>query len=222
MVSRAVRFASQMYDRSAESPFGFDVIEGSKMRQHQPTAKTIEIRRHAERHKPGANLNARGVARAGNASARARTYALVVTSPMPRAIQTAVAMGHGVDEEDWTMASMGGALNDFPWDVSFAAMQREIRDNLVAGAWATLQSAQLRYWLSRIEPGEALLVVSHGGIAEAGIIGLLGDTDVSALGSSLGYSEGARLVIEGDRVTGVDLLRFNDDDEEYVALSIAP
>ena len=36
----------------------------------QQDMKTIEIRRHAERHKPGHNLNTRGVARARNASAQ--------------------------------------------------------------------------------------------------------------------------------------------------------
>ena len=115
-----------------------------------PSMRTLEIRRHAERHKPGHNLNARGVARARNASARDREFALVVTSPLPRAVQTAVAMGHSVDEEDWTMATMGGSLNDFPWDVSFAAMQQEIRTNPVAAGWTAHLTAQLRYWLSRI------------------------------------------------------------------------
>ena len=116
----------------------------------QRARKTIEIRRHAERHKPGDNLNARGVARARNASARDREFALVVTSPITRAVQTAVAMGHSVDEEDWTMATMGGSMNDFPWDGSFAAMQEAIRTDPVAAAYATHQTAQLRYWLSRI------------------------------------------------------------------------
>lgn len=177
------------------------------------TRKSVEIRRHAERHKPGHNLNARGVARARNASARDREFALVVASPLPRAVQTAVAMGHGLDEEDWTMASMGGALDDFPWDVSFAAMQQEIRTNPVAGAWATRLTAQVRYWLARIDPGEELLVVNHGGIAEVCIIGLLGDADAAPLGPSLDYSEGVRLELDGDRVVDVTMLRFEENRE---------
>ena len=178
--------------------------------------KTIEIRRHAERHKPGSNLNARGVARARNASARDRAFAFVVASPLPRAVQTAVAMGHGVDEEDWTMASMGPAMEVFPWDVSFGEMQRVIGTDPVAGAYATLQAAQLRQWLSRVESGEAVLVVSHGGIAEAGIIGLMDDTDVSGFGPSLDYCEGARLELDGDAVRSVALLRFQGDREVEV------
>ena len=179
----------------------------------QRATKTIEIRRHAERHKPGDNLNAGGVARARNASARDRDFALVVTSPVPRALQTAIAMGHSVDEEDWIMASMGGALNDFPWNVSFAAMQQAIRTNPVAAAWAASQTAQLRYWLARIQPGEAILVVNPGGIAEVGVLGLLGDDDASPLGRSFDTCEGARLEFDGDRVVGLRLLRFEGDRE---------
>ncbi len=185
------------------------------------SARVVEIRRHAERHKPGDNLNRRGVARARNASARDRAFALVVTSPVARAVQTAVAMGHSVDEEDWTMATMGGALGDFPWDVSFAAMQQAIRTNPVAAAWAAHQTAQLRYWLSRIDPGEALLVVNHGGIAEAGVIGLLGDVDASPLGRLFDTCEGARLELDGDRVAGVVMLRFEGDREVEVEAAIS-
>jgi broad specificity phosphatase PhoE len=184
------------------------------------SARVLEIRRHAERHKPGANLNANGVARARNASACDRSYALVVTSPVPRAVQTTIAMGHAVDEEDWTMASMGGSMNDFPWDVSFAAMQDAIRADPVAAAYATHQAAQLRYWLSRIEPGEALLVVNHGGIAEVGAIGLLGSVDVAALGPALDTCEGVRLELDGDRVIRVEALRFDENNREYVARTL--
>lgn len=178
-----------------------------------PSLRTIEIRRHAERHKPGDNLNARGVARARKASARDRTFALVVTSPVARAVQTAVAMGHSVDEVDWTMATMGVAMDVFPWNADFGDMQRALRDDPVAAAWATHQTAELRAWLSRIDPGQALLVINHGGIAEIGVIGLLGDADASPLGRSFDTCEGARLELDGDEVVSVRLLRFEGDRE---------
>jgi broad specificity phosphatase PhoE len=181
--------------------------------------KTIEIRRHAERHKPGDNLNARGVARARNASARDRAFALVVTSPVARAVQTVVAMGHNVDAEDWTMASMGEAMAAFPWQGSFAAMQAAIRADPAAAAYAAFQAAELRAWLARVDPGEAVLVVNHGGIAEIGIIALLGDVDVTPLGPSLGTCEGALLELDGDRCRRVRLFRF-EGDQEREALSL--
>ena len=176
--------------------------------------RTIEIRRHAERHKPGDNLNARGVARARNASARDRLYALVVTSPVPRAIQTAVAMGHSVDETNWFLASMGERVSQaLIFDAGFAAIQHAIITDRAAALYAELQALELRHELSRVEPGEAVLVVSHGGIAEAGIIGLLDGIDVAAFGPSLDYCEGARLELVGDRCRHVQLLRFDGDEE---------
>lgn len=184
--------------------------------------RTIEIRRHAERHRPGDNLNARGVARARNASARDRHFALVVTSPSPRAIQTAVAMGHSVDEDSWFLASMGERVGrKLIFDAGFAAIQQAIRTDHAAALYAELQALELRHELSRVSPGEAVLVVSHGGIAEAGIIGLLDGIGVAAFGPSLDYCEGARLEFEGDRCRRVHLLRFDGNDEhESLALDL--
>jgi broad specificity phosphatase PhoE len=182
--------------------------------------RTIEIRRHAERHKPGDNLNARGVARARNASARGRSFARVVTSPIPRAVQTAVAMGHSVDADNWVLASMGERVSQaLNFEDDFAVMQNTIRTDRAAGLYAELQALEMRHDLFRVEPGEAVLVVSHGGIAEAGIIGLLDGVDVAAFGPSLDYCEGARLEFAGGRCRRVQLLRF-DGEREHESLTL--
>jgi len=182
--------------------------------------RTIEIRRHAERHKPGDNLNARGVARARNASARGRSFARVVTSPIPRAVQTAVAMGHSVDADNWFLASMGDRVSQsLIFDDDFAMMQGAIRTDRAAALYAELQALEMRHYLSHVEPGESVLVVSHGGIAEAGIIGLLDGVDLAAFGPSLDYCEGSRLELAGDRCRRVQLLRF-DGDEEHESLTL--
>lgn len=173
------------------------------------TEHVLEIRRHAERHKPGDNLNRAGVARARRASACDRTFARVVTSQLPRAVQTAVAMGHSVDEEDRTLASMGAEI---PWEDGFAAIAEVIRSQPAARAAADGQARRLRHHLHRA--GGDLLVVSHGGVVELGVIGLLGDADAAALGSSLGYVEGVRMWLAGDHVTRLEMLRFDTDDRE--------
>lgn len=175
---------------------------------------TLEIRRHAKRNPPLANLVREGIERAKGASACHRSYARVVTSQHPRAIQTAVAMGHAVDEEDLTMASMGRLVSEaIMFGTGFAAIQQAIRSDRAAGLCAELQALQLRHHLSQVGPGESLLVVSHGDIAETGIIGLLDGVDAASLGPSLDYCEGARLVFENDRCTYVETLRFDGDME---------
>ncbi len=179
-----------------------------------PDGRTLEIRRHAKRNAPLANLTNEGIARAKQASACNRAYAHVVTSPIPRAIQTAVAMGHGVGEEDWTLGSMGALVSEsIIFDASFASIQHAIRSNRAAGLYAELQALQLRHHLTQVEPGESVLVVSHGGIAEAGIIGLLPDVDLSRFGPSLDYCEGARLEFVDDRCTHIQILRFEGERE---------
>lgn len=185
------------------------------MSQDHAIIKTLEVRRHAKRKPPLANLTTEGIARAKAASACDRSYALVITSALPRAIQTAVAMGHGVDQEDWTLGSMGPLVGEsIIFDAGFAAIQQAIRSDRAAALYAELQALQLRHYLAQVEPGESVLVVSHGGIAEAGILGLLGTVDMSGFGPSLDYCEGARLEVVGDRCTSVQLLRF-DGDREY-------
>lgn len=182
---------------------------------------TLEIRRHAKRTKPLANLTTDGIARAKGASACNRSYAHVVTSQLPHAVQTAVAMGHAVDEEDWTMASMGPLVSrSITLDASFADVQQAVEDDPAAALYAELQALQLRHYLARVDPGESMLVVSHGGVAEAGIIGLLDDADVSDFGPSLDYCEGVRLEIAQDRCVHVHVLRFRDN-EEYADRSVA-
>jgi broad specificity phosphatase PhoE len=161
-----------------------------------------------------ANLTTEGIARAKQASACNRAYAHVVTSPVPRAIQTAVAMGHGVDEEDWTLGSMGALVGgSIIFDDGFAVIQHVIRTDRAAGLYAELQALQLRHHLTQVEPGESVLVVSHGGIAEAGVIGLLPDVDLSGFGPSLDYCEGARLEFVDDRCTRIQVLRFDGERE---------
>lgn len=179
--------------------------------------RILEIRRHAKRHKPGDNLSAEGVARARRASACERSYARVVTSQVPRAIQSAIAMGHAVDEEDWTMASMGPLVSRvITLGASFADIQHAIRTDPAAALYADLQARQLCGHLDQVHPGEAVLVVSHGGVAEAGVLGLVPDIDGDRLGHGLDYCEGARLELDGDRCLRIELLRFDVDDRETV------
>jgi hypothetical protein len=102
---------------------------------------------------------------------------------------------------------------------SFDAIREIMRTDRTVGAYAALQAIYLRRYLSRIEPGESLLVVSHGGIAEIGIIGFLHDVDVGALGARLDTCEGALLELDGDRCRRVSLFRF-DGDQEYEDVSL--
>jgi hypothetical protein len=65
----------------------------------------------------------------------------------------------------------------------------------------------LRSIVRSIPDAGRALVISHGGIVEAGTIGCL-LPDIPPIGGAYcSYCEGARLVFEGDRVTNFEILR---------------
>ncbi len=61
------------------------------------------------------------------------------------------------------------------------------------------------------EDGRAL-VISHGGIVEAGAIGCLPDADHASWGRGLDYCEGVRLGFDGEQFASVEILRLEGRD----------
>ena len=58
--------------------------------------KTIEIRRHTLRTKPGQNLSQQGINLAKLTAPDTKHFDIVATANIPRAIQTAITFGHEV------------------------------------------------------------------------------------------------------------------------------
>lgn len=76
-----------------------------------------------------------------------------------------------------------------------------------AGEYAVWQAELLTEIAGRLPDDGAALVVSHGGIVEAGAVALLPDADHESWGEAIGYVEGVRLHFDGGRCTGVQMLR---------------
>src|SRR5262245_3439354 len=92
--------------------------------------KTIEIRRHSMRFKPGDHLNQPGVTLARLIGENLGPFDRVVTSRLPRAIETAIAMGFAVDELNELMSMMP---DEVPWPLPPAEYAAVIRkDGAVA------------------------------------------------------------------------------------------
>ena len=62
--------------------------------------RTLYVRRHTMRRKPGQHVSQDGIDLARLVGAESGPFNLVVTSPVPRAVETAIAMGFEVDETD--------------------------------------------------------------------------------------------------------------------------
>src|SRR5512134_1948647 len=90
--------------------------------------KTIEIRRHSIRSKPGDHLNQPGVTLARLVGENLGPFDRVVTSTLPRAIETAIAMGFGVDELNELMSFSGDDVErEVPWPSTPAEYAAVIR-----------------------------------------------------------------------------------------------
>jgi broad specificity phosphatase PhoE len=175
--------------------------------------RLIDHRRHTMRAKPGEHLNQVGVelARrvgAGEFGAIPR-YDLVVTSPSPRAFETAIAIGFAVDEqldELW----MGDAAHDPPID--FAHYATQVRERPRLALFVRRLARVLGSIVDRLPPDGAALVVSHGGVVELSALELLPTANRALWVPAIGYAEGIRLVFEGSQCVGAEPLRVGAAD----------
>ena len=174
--------------------------------------RTLEHRRHSRRDPTGVHLNPAGRALARSIGAGLATFNRVVTSPKPRAIETAEAMGRTVDA---TLA----ALAEMPDDVgvpmesvrprTFSDYAGMVRLSATAAAYASSQAELWRIELERVPDGGTLLMVSHGGMIELGAVAAV-PRIAPSWGAALGYMEGVRLRWDGRRWISGDVLRVPD------------
>ena len=174
---------------------------------------TIEVRRHAMRAPGGVHLVQAGVAFARRVGEGLGPFAVVITSPIPRAFETAIAMGFAVDDVDDHLALLPSKVMDrVAWDGGFgewaaaaAAGSKPVRTHLGA----------MRDWLAKVAAalpdGGAALMVSHGGIVESIGAACLGE-GAATWGDPVRYVEGVRLEYDraAARFTSGTVLRVPD------------
>ena len=168
----------------------------------------VEVRRHTMRTKLGKHLSVAGIQLARRVGQHLGMFDLVITSTVPRAFETAVAMGFVVDEQLDQLSMMGSAVDaEIRWPASFAEFARAISQG---GATARFAEAQATLWRSivqRLPHGGQALVITHGGIVEAGTVACLPDADHRVWGEHCDYCEGVRLGFDGEQFTQVQVLR---------------
>jgi broad specificity phosphatase PhoE len=154
--------------------------------------KTLEIRRHSVR--SGEHLNQTGVTLARLVGQNLGPFDRVVTSIMPRAFETAIAMGFAVDEQNELMSTTGsGVESEAPWPQPFTSYSKIVKRNGAAAKYANKLAKYYADLMDFIAEGRSALVVNHGGVVELGVVACLPDMDFSNWGSQVEYCEGARL-----------------------------
>ncbi len=169
--------------------------------------RVIEHRRHSIRPISSPHLNQKGVDLARKVGDRMGKFDYVITSTMPRAFETAIAMGFAVDE---TLKELGpfssSVTQEVSWNSGFKQIAQAFKNNGATTLWAkSLASIFIRIANKPPESGSAL-VISHGGIIEGSAIGCFPNFDFTSWDRSVNFCEGVKLVYEGEDFVSMKFL----------------
>ena len=171
--------------------------------------KTIEIRRHSIRSIPGDHLNQAGVSLARRIGDGLGPFDRVVTSKLPRAFETAIAMGFAVDEQIELMSTYGADVErEAPWPQSFVDYASAVKVG-AANRYANELAQYYAQLANDLADGRSALVINHGGIVEMGVTAAFPDADYESWGEAVYYCEGARLFWEDRKFVNAELLRVS-------------
>src|SRR4051794_873019 len=169
----------------------------------------IQHRRHSWRAPDGEHLIQAGVDLARRVGESMGHFDLVITSNFPRAFETALAMGYAVDAQEPLLSNIGpGVEAELDWTKGCTEFARAYHLDGATRQACERQAAFLKTIASSLRPDGRALVVSHGGIIEEGVVGLLPDLDYSHWGASCERCEGVSLVFQGTTCTSVSILRL--------------
>ncbi|MCI0550648.1 MAG: histidine phosphatase family protein [Anaerolineae bacterium] len=172
--------------------------------------KTIEIRRHSIRQKPGDHLSQQGVTLARLVGQNLGPFDRVVTSTLPRAFETAIAMGFAVDEQNELMSTYGnGVESEAPWPLSLAGYAEVVSTGGAAAKYANQLVAIYTKLANYLADRRAALVINHGGVLEMSAVACLPQADHFSWGSHFEYCEGVRLFWEDDKFVNAEILRVS-------------
>ncbi len=172
--------------------------------------KTIEIRRHSIRNKPGPHLSQQGVTLARLVGQNLGPFDRVVTSTFPRAFETAIAMGFAVDEQNELMSTYGDVVGaEAPWPMSPAEYAKAIRRGKAASRYAGLLADYYHGLIEYLADGRAALVINHGGVVELSAVACLPDADHESWGPHFECCEGVRLFWDNSKFINAEILRVS-------------
>ncbi len=173
----------------------------------------LEHRRHGPRDPGEVHLSPSGAALARRVAAATGPFDRVLTSPKPRAVETAEAMGLAVDARLDPLAPVpepvAGRLDESGAHGCADSVPLVRRGGLVPQV-ARQQAAFWAEEVRRLPDGASVLMVSHGGLIELGAAAALPDA-AGSWGGELAFLEGVRLGLDGERWRSGGVLRVAAD-----------
>ena len=141
---------------------------------------------------------------------RAPKFALVLSSPLPRAKETALTIAGRLDAvEPGFLPEMGGAIGDriFGEMRTLADWAEVLREREDARKFATEQLATWARVAMRVGEKDRVLAVSHGGIIELPALTLAQRLRTPLEGASFGYCEGVVVTYIKGAPTKIEIVR---------------
>jgi len=170
--------------------------------------KTLEIRRHSFRTQPNEHLSQKGVTLARKVGKKMGPFQRVITSTLPRAFETAIAMGFAVDEQNKLLNTYSEAVDaEVPWPQTFAVYASAVRTGGAAAKYARRLNRFYVELMESLPKDGAALVVNHGGVVELSAVACLPDADYESFGPQCEQCEGVRLYWKKGKFIKIKLLR---------------
>lgn len=170
--------------------------------------KYLEHRRHAMRIKPFDHLSQQGVDLAKRVGQEMGQFDYIVTTTLPRAAETVTAMGFGIIEVCQELSTMADyILDEIEWDAGFEKFFNASQAGGPVSDYCLYLKKLFLGFLEKTPENGRLLIVSHGGIVEASVLGCLADSEISKWGAPISYCEGISLQFEKGTFNTPKLLR---------------
>ena len=127
--------------------------------------KILEVRRHSIRHIGGDHLNQKGINLARKVGQGIGPFEFVATSTLPRAYETAIAMGFAVSEQNVLMNTYGGEVErEAPWPMPFHHYSVIVKQDGAAARYAYQLVDYYTIIMERLSEGGSglgLAIVKH-------------------------------------------------------------
>jgi broad specificity phosphatase PhoE len=172
--------------------------------------RTLDVRRHSLTRKGkgrgfGSHLSQEGVRLARAIGEASGPFDLVVVSPEPRTLETAIAMGYAVDEiadglgpADPDLFREVGHHDRWSWPEPFAAFARLIDGGGDTARLSRIVADCFRETFRRLPEDGRALAISHGRVIECGAIALARREEIATWGAPFQHGEGVRITERGE------------------------
>lgn len=181
--------------------------------------RVLEIRRHCYTRKgeargKGSHLSMEGVTQARRMGDHLGLFDLVLTSHIPRTLETAIAMGFAVDDQLPILGDIPvevwdeiGHQERWAWDQPFLVFAQLVAQG---GPTALLGQRQKDTWIQALESipeGGNVLIISHGRVMESGLVTCFPDAAFATWGAPFQHGEGVRMEYADGRFTQLEFRR---------------